>query len=138
MSIAGRGALFIVLVACVAAIVLRRPSASTSNDDWVSSDKGEIPALDRLEKSGVDLSKPTEINYYLYFSDSVTAAKAADSARAAKWEAEVLRGRSGWTCQATKTMVLERAAILDATMRVSAIATSLGGTYNRWEVAITR
>ncbi len=159
MSIAVRGALFIILVACVAAIVLRRPSASTDANGWVKSGdgkltmlvpgkssppigsiEGDLQVLAQLRKAGADLTKPTEVNYYMYFPDSVTADHAADSTRTLTWEAEVRsgQGRTQWLCLATTTMVPDRVAILEATKRFVSITKSLGGDYDGWEAAVTK
>jgi hypothetical protein len=141
MSIALKSALLVLLVACVAAIMLRRdrfvnvPIAGSMNAP--ASDK---QVLQQLRKAGADLTKATEVNYYLYFPDSVTASHAADSARAFGFDAEVRdgRGRAEWLCLATKNMIPDTIAIFAATKELSDLTRSLHGEYDGWEAALTK
>jgi hypothetical protein len=143
MSIALRGALFVVLCACVAAIMLRRTSVSSFDPavtGSVSSEKGEVQALDALRKAGNDVTKPTEVTYYLYFPSGEAAQRAADSAKTSHFSADVLSSRGGgeWACIASAKMIPERSAMLETTKRFKAIAASLGGRYDHWEAEIAQ
>jgi hypothetical protein len=142
MSIALKGALVVILIACVAAFMLRRNRdvmvASLAGP--IGSEAGDLQVLQQLRNAGADLTKATEVNYYMYFADSATAARAADSSRAFGFDAEVRdgRGRSQWLCLATKNMIPEKTAIFAATKRFSELSKSLGGDYDGWEAAVTK
>ena len=142
MSIALKGALFVILVACVAAVVLRRNRAVTVSKlaGPIGSEAGDMQVLQQLREAGADLTKATEVNYYMYFPDSATAARAADSVRAFGFEAEVRdgRGRTEWLCLATKNMIPEKTAIFAGTKQFSELSKSLGGEYDGWEAAATK
>lgn len=136
----GRAALLIIVLACAAVIAWRHTQASGDSGEWVRSEHGDTQALAQLQKTGADLSKATEVNYYLYFPDSITAERAADSARAATWEAEVRsgRGRTEWLCLATSNVIPDQTTIRAATERFAALTKSLGGRYDGWEAAVTK
>ena len=143
MSIAIRGALFVVLAACVAMIMLRRTTASSADpavSGSVSSEKGEVQALDALRKAGNDATKPTEVTYYLYFPDGAAAQRAADSVETSHFSADVLPSRGGgeWACIASAKMIPEESAILETTKRFKSIAASLGGRFDHWEAEIAQ
>ncbi|HEV7704483.1 MAG TPA: ribonuclease E inhibitor RraB [Gemmatimonadaceae bacterium] len=142
MSIAIKGALVVILIACVAAIVLRRNRAITVSKmaGPIGSEAGDLQVLQQMRGAGADLTKATEVNYYMYFADSTTAARAADSVRASGFEAEVRsgRGRTEWLCLATKTMVPDTFAIFASTKRFSELSKSLSGKYDGWEAEVTK
>lgn len=141
MSIALKGTLVVILIAGVAAVVLRRDRfvnvPITGPMDSPTSDK---QVLQQLENAGADLTKATEVNYYMYFPDSVTAARAADSARVFGFEAEVRSGRGSaqWLCLATKDMIPDTTAIFATTRKFSGLTKSLRGEYDGWEAALTK
>ncbi|MDQ2766019.1 MAG: ribonuclease E inhibitor RraB [Gemmatimonadota bacterium] len=142
MSTALKGALFVILIACVAAVVLRRTHFTNVSHQAgpIGSAAGGLQVLQQLREAGADLTKPTEVNYYLYFSDSGTAARAADSVRAFGFEAEVRsgRGRTQWLCLATNNMIPDTTAIFAATKKFSELTKRLGGDYDGWEAEGTK
>jgi len=144
MNLFLKGSLVVILVACMAAVVLRRTRGSSASPELtgtVTSEKGELSALEALRKAGTDLSKPTEVSYFLVFTDSASAGRAADSVRASsKFETEILasRGRMEWVCLASATMVPEQSAILETTKRFKALAASFGGRFDRWEAEVAQ
>lgn len=144
MNLFIKGSLFVIVVACIAAIVLRRARGSSASPEItgsVTSEKGELPALEALRDAGTDLAKPTEISYYLVFPDSASAGRAADSVRASsKFETEILasRGRMEWVCLASARMVPEQSAMLETTKRFKALAASFGGRFDRWEAEVAQ
>jgi hypothetical protein len=93
MSIVVKGALFVIVAACIAAIMLRRTRGSSADPEItgsVTSEHGEIAALDALRKAGNDVTKPTEVTYYLDFPDADSAKRAAD---AVHWWGSQVEGR---------------------------------------------
>ena len=98
MSIVVKGALFVIVAACIAAIMLRRTRGSSADPEItgsVTSEHGEIAALDALRKAGHDVTKPTEVTYYLDFPDADSAKRAADAVHALDFDTDVIGGRSG-------------------------------------------
>jgi hypothetical protein len=142
MSLILKASLFIVIAACIAAIVLKRSRGAIADPELtgsVTSAIGEVQALDALRKAGNDVTKPTEVTYYLVFPNDASARRAADSVRAFNFEGEVLSSRSGdWTCIASARMVPEQAAILETTKKFKALAASLGGRFDRWEAEVAQ
>lgn len=136
MSVLGKGLLLVILIACLAAIVLRRTGASAVVDDGLAADQLDLQLLAKARKAGADLSKPAEVSYYLYFPDSASAARAAGAIRTADWETEVLsgRGRTEWACLATRTMLLNSSLVEETSKRFASVTASLGGHNQRWEI----
>ena len=105
----------------------------------IGSPEADAQTLGALRDAGADLTRPTEVNYYLYFPTRAAAERAAASARTPEFTAEVSEGADGesWLCLATAQMVPSESAIRAATTRLKALAESLGGDYDGWEAAVT-
>jgi len=142
MSIIVKGALFVIVAACIAAIVLRRTHGTTADPEvtgTVTSEHGEIAALDALRQAGNDLSKPSEVTYYLVFPDAAAAKRAGDGAHALDFETEIIGGRDGqWTCMASRRMIPEQSTILETTKKMRELAESFGGKFDRWEAEVAQ
>lgn len=142
MSTIVKGALFVIIAACIAAVMLRRTRGSSADPEitgTVTSEHGEIAALDALRKAGNDVSKPTEVTYYLVFPDAAAGKRAADAARALDFETEVIGGRDGqWTCTASRRMIPEQSTMLETTKKLKALAESFGGKFDRWEAEVAQ
>jgi hypothetical protein len=106
----------------------------------IGSEAADRATLDQLKKAGADLSKPTEVLFYLYLPDQALAMKAAERATTTNLSASVDRAAKGssWLCLVKGEMVPALAAIHAETRRLEDIATSLGGEYDGWEAAVTR
>jgi hypothetical protein len=135
-----RVASFLVVAAGLALFAWRRPRPAASAPLAIGSAAADSETLAALRAAGADLTKATEVNYYLYFPTQAQAERAADSARTPLFTTEVRPGADGksWLCLATATMVPTEAAIRAATERLHALAISLGGEYDGWEAAVTR
>lgn len=94
--------------------------------------------LIQLKKEGSDLSKPHNIELFLYFPTKEAAQKAANKIEAKGFNAEVYNAAEGddWVCYTTKTMVPELQAIQKISASFNKLANSLGGKYDGWGTEI--
>jgi regulator of RNase E activity RraB len=140
--------LSIIAVLIVAAVVLlafnsRRGSGMkrvAEGKGVIGSFEGDQQVLAELRKAGSDFSKPTEVNYYLYFHDKSAAESAAVFAGAGPLVATVRRAAddSAWLCYVSGTMIPSEAAIHAHTVRLVEIARKYGGEYDGWEAALAK
>jgi regulator of RNase E activity RraB len=96
--------------------------------------------LQQLKKAGSDLSKPHEIEFFLYFPSQSIADSAAVQIKAAGFEVEVRPAGRGadWLCYAKKTMVPELTALQKIRRDFNAIASSKGGQYDGWGTGVVK
>jgi hypothetical protein len=106
----------------------------------IGSLEGDQQVLAQLRKAGADLSKPTEVNYYLYFQDRRAADSAAAHIGPGPLAASVRRAAddSAWLCLVTGTMVPSEEAIRAYTTRLVEVAKTYQGEYDGWEAALTK
>lgn len=106
----------------------------------IGSLEGDLQVLGQLRKAGADLSKPTEVNYYLYFQDRKAADSAAAHVGPGPLAATVRRAGddSAWLCFVTGTMIPSQEAIRAYTTRLAGLARTYHGEYDGWEAAITK
>jgi hypothetical protein len=137
----------LVLVAVIAAFLVLveiRRGKQTSHIDNATAPIGSLEAdqqtLRALRDAGADLTKPTQVNFYLYFSDRVKADAAAAEATTRELPASVKRGAddSSWLCLVSGRMVPTESAIRQVSTRLQAVATTHGGEYDGWEAAVTK
>ena len=134
----------------VAAVVLavaiwravQRPQArqEVTEAPAIGSLEADRQTLRALQEAGADLSKETEVNFYLYFRDRAQAERAARGVSDSLFQSEVREAATGggWLCLLTASMVPSETGIRSASTRFQAIADSLGGEYDGWEAAVTR
>lgn len=97
--------------------------------------------LDAMKKHGADLSKPTEISFYLYFPAEDDAENAAAELRRSGYGAEVrppLPNFDEWLCYASREMVPTPKGIDDARSELESLADRFGGDFDGWEAAVRR
>jgi hypothetical protein len=97
--------------------------------------------LDAMKANGADLSKPTEISFYLYFPSEDDAGKAAAELRRLGYAAQVrppLPDFDEWLCYATRRMVPSAQEIDDARSELESLASRFSGDFDGWEAAIRR
>ena len=106
----------------------------------IGSAEADAQVLRALREAGADLTKETEVNFYLYFPIRDSAVRAAESDHTPGFTATVDQGADGktWRCLISGTMVPSEAAIRTASVRLQALASSLGGEYDGWEAAVTK
>ena len=105
----------------------------------IGSLEADRQTLNALQKAGADLTKPTEVSFYLYFPTQAAAADAAARAQTQELPARVVPGTESkaWLCLVSGMMVPTELAIRAASTRLQAVATSLGGEYDGWEAAVS-
>jgi hypothetical protein len=138
------------LLACIvllAVMVIAVRAHRGPQVEHIEAGKGDIGSLEgdqqvraQLRKAGADLSKATEVNYYLYFQDRQAAESAAAHVGAGPLVGTVQRAAddSGWLCLVSGTMVPSEEAIRDYTTRLVEVAKTYHGEYDGWEAALTK
>ena len=137
----------IALLALLILIVALARSRSVAQINRIEATKGSIGSLEgdrqvlaQLSEAGADLSKPTELNFYLYFKDRPSADSAAAHAGAGPLVATVRRAGddSSWLCLVSGQMVPSEAAIHSHVVRLLALAVAHGGEYDGWEAKVVK
>ena len=106
---------------------------------WAAPDLDQ-QLLDQLKKAGSDLSKPHDIEFFLYFADEGSANTAA---REVKEEVDAVKVRqaakgSGWLCFATRRMVPDHEELVRLRKRFNAISLKLEGEYDGWGTEVVK
>jgi regulator of RNase E activity RraB len=96
--------------------------------------------LAQLKKAGSDLSKPHQIEFFLYFHAESSAQQAAKQIKEQGFNVEVRRAAKGtdWLCFATKKMVPELAALQRIRRDFSNLAAANGGEYDGWGTGVVQ
>jgi len=96
--------------------------------------------LIRLRKAGSDLSKPHNIEFFLYFPTQIIAEQAASRIRDEGFEVKVEKAAKGdtWLCFATKTMVPKLPALRKIRQDFGSLADSLNGEYDGWGTEVQK
>ena len=130
----------LVFLAVLAAFRRRKATAVDPLQAPIGSPEADRQTLDALRNAGADLTRPTEVNFYLYFPTQAAATNAAAQAQTPELPARVMPGADGkaWLCFVSGTMVPTELAIRAASTRLQAVATALGGEYDGWEAAIAK
>ena len=96
--------------------------------------------LDQLKKAGSDLSKPHDIDIFLYFP---TEAAANEGAKDVKVEVDSVKVQLGadkknWLCFATKRMVPDHDKLVAMRKRFNEIARKGNGEYDGWGTEVVK
>ena len=96
--------------------------------------------LDQLKTAGSDLSKPHDIDFFLYFKDEETAGIACREVEAQVDTVSVKPGASssGWLCFAKKKMVPNHNSLVTLRKRFEALSARLGGEYDGWGTEVVK
>jgi len=96
--------------------------------------------LVQLRKAGSSLSKPHNVEFYLYFPSESAAEEAASAIRAEGFEVKVEKAeqRDNWLCFATRTIVPELANLQSIRRKFVALAASLSGEYDGWGTGVVK
>jgi len=103
------------------------------------SHPGDRQTLNAMTAHGADLSKPTEVNFYLYLPTRAAAEAAVEEVRRSGYVAEVrppLPGYDTWLCFAIRDMLTSPEAIDLARVGFEALAQRFNGEFDGWEAAI--
>jgi Regulator of ribonuclease activity B len=135
---------WIVVALSVAALVARyvwRPRRSVRQDSTFTKNASEdAQTLRALREAGADLSKATDVEFYLYFRTGDAAERAGHSAQLPGFSATIKPGRAGknWLCLLSGRMVPSEDEIGAASARLQMLADSFEGNYDGWEAKVTR
>lgn len=101
----------------------------------VSPDK---QVLVQLKKAGSNLSKPHDVEFFLYFPTESIAQQAASQIRVAGFAVEVKPAAKGidWLCFATRRMVPDIAALEQIRKDFNNLTATLGGEYDGWGTGV--
>jgi Regulator of ribonuclease activity B len=90
--------------------------------------------LIQLRKAGSNLSKPHNIEFFLYFPTQSAAQQAASQIKLKEFNVEVGPGAQGndWLCAVTKKMTPALPALQKIRIDFNDLSESLGGQYDGW------
>lgn len=145
----------LLLVAAVAVVLFRKRKATSEDGQPANStstnpgQSGKEPAaaadddravLQQLREAGSDLSKPHQIEFYLYFTTEEAAGKAAEKLEAEGFEGEMRRAPdlTRWMCLVYQQMVPELSKIAALKRRLGKLAQEFGGEYDGWETNVEK
>ena len=107
---------------------------------WLSQQEPDPDqqVLDQLKKAGSNLSKPHNIEFFLYFKTEKAAKSAADEIRNEVSSVNVQLGAGGedWLCFATKEMIPKHSELVRLRKRFNDIALKRDGEYDGWGTPI--
>lgn len=105
---------------------------------FIGDAEADRQTLKALRDAGADLTKPTNVNAYLYFEALEDAERAAAEVSTPEMTATVKRAAddSAWLCFLTGTMVPSENAIRALSIRLLAVAAAHSGEYDGWEAAV--
>ena len=101
---------------------------------------GDEAVLVQLRKAGSDLSKPHQIEFFLYFPSQDAAEQGAAQIRNTGFDAKVQLSAKGdsWLCFATKRMIPDLASLDKIRIQFEALAGKLGGEYDGWGTPVEK
>jgi len=109
---------------------------------WQKKDEPDLDqqVLDQLKKAGSDLSKPHNIEFFIYFP---TEASANDAVKDIKVEVDNVKVQLGadkknWLCFATKRMVPDHDKLVALRKRFNEIAHKGNGEYDGWGTEVVK
>ena len=105
---------------------MRRRLRSTSDRDVYAEFEGHNP----------DLSRPHEVNWFLYFPTEDAARTVAAMLSSEKFEIDVhkLDENSDWTVEATRSLAVSYILVMRITNRVQQICEAHGGSFDGWGI----
>src|SRR3954470_4645027 len=140
-----RRILAVVAILVIVALIARsrragQPNRLEAGKGAIGSLEGDQQVLAQLRNAGADLTKPTEVNFYLYFKERHAADSAAAHASEGPLVATVRRAGddSAWLCFVSGQMIPAEAAIHAHSVRLLALAQAHGGEYDGWEAAVVK
>jgi hypothetical protein len=108
----------------------------------IGSQEADDQVFKQLKKVGADLTKPTEVNFYLYLPTREAADRVAAQAEDHLLKATVRpgagEGQTNWLCFLTGHFVPTDEAIHGYSLRFTEFAKHENGEYDGWEAAVTK
>jgi hypothetical protein len=102
--------------------------------------EGDRLVLAHMQRAGADLSKPTDVRWYVYFPTKPAAQLFMGKARVAGWKVALERGETAdaWLCTCSRDAVPSLAAVADMRRQLATCAVGLEPRIDGWEAAITK
>jgi hypothetical protein len=101
----------------------------------------DTQTVEHLRQAGSDLSKPHDLEFFLYLPSSRAAQEVASLIRGMGYEARVEPAKgadSKWLCLATRSMIPKTAALRSIRTSFTRLAASNGGEYDGWGAPTVR
>jgi hypothetical protein len=126
--------MFVAVAAAFLAVWMLRRRRNRSRAVADSFDDLDDQVLKQLAAAGSDLSKPHDLEFFLYFSDEARAATACRQLTAEGYAGKVDRAAKGpqWMCFVTRRLVPDHAAMVAIRRRMNELAAAGGGEYDGW------
>src|SRR5688572_22890891 len=124
------------------AILLMAPLVAGIFSRWQKKEEPDLDqqVLDQLKKAGSDLSKPHNIEFFLYFPTDVSANAAAKDVKAEVDNVRVQLGsdQKTWLCFGTKRMIPNHSKLVALRKRFNEIAHTGAGIYDGWGTEVVK
>jgi len=124
------------------ASILVLPLMSGIFSRWQKKDEPDLDqqVLDQLKKAGSDLSKPHNIEFFLYFPKEASADQAAKEIKVEVDNVNVQLGadKKNWLCFGTKRMVPKHDALVRLRRIFNDIAAKYDGVYDGWGTEVEK
>lgn len=113
---------------------------SSGDEEESRPTEGDSLVLDALRNAGADLSKPTEVIWFVYFPAEEAARTFAERAASGGWETAIDRGadEESWLCKCTRQAVPSLHAIGAMRVRFEAWSQGLDAEIDGWEASVTK
>ena len=124
------------LIACAS----RRPDDRPPPQAQAIPEDPDGQFLKQLLAAGSDLSKPHNVDFFLYFPGERVASRACSQLAAEGFVGKVDRAAKGpgWLCFVTKRLVPTHAAMVTIRRRMEGLAATGGGEYDGWGTPVSR
>ena len=101
---------------------------------------GDRRVLEQLERAGADLTKETDVRWYVYFAEKRQVSQFNECVRGQGWTTSIeLGARPGsWGCICSRDAVPSLATIAEMRSRLAACAEGLDADIDGWEAAVTK
>lgn len=115
-------------------------STITSIGQFSSDDDADRQTISQLKAQGSDVTKPTDVIFYLYFHTQAEAEALRPEIAKMGFTVDVhsVDNPSAWAVVANKTMTPSEAGIIDMSHQFTALATAHSGIYDGWEAALVK
>jgi hypothetical protein len=109
---------------------------------WQKKEEPDLDqqVLDQLKKAGSDLSKPHDIDFFLYFPKEAAAKEAAKDIETNVDTVKVELGadKQNWLCFGNKRMVPDHDKLVALRKRFNEVARKGNGLYDGWGTEVVK
>ncbi|MCC7230295.1 MAG: ribonuclease E inhibitor RraB [Fimbriimonadaceae bacterium] len=101
-------------------------------------DPGDAQVYQELRKAGHDFTKPTTVDFYLYFPEEGAARGTLQALSSDGYAGEIKMTNGQWECHLTKTMVISAEAIDMERLKMREMTVNSGGHYDGWGAPVVK